>query len=243
MPKELKTFTRAEVEKHNSDGDNYLIIDGGVYDVSNFASMHPGGESLLNEIAGTDATEQFYGLHRQEVLDKYRPRLLVGYTDDADIPEDDGLTQWGRISQVPYAETFNMRDGYHSPYHNEKHKEFRQYCRESSSPTASMRRGRLFFLCCLCEGDGEGDGEGFGNSIHKSFHPLTSTVSLCMGVQQLLSTLSALICHSLPRVHQPRQTGGMRLSPPAASGRDLAMQLATPCACAFAIAMEMCCLQ
>lgn len=130
MPKELKTFTRAEVEKHNSDGDNYLIIDGGVYDVSNFASMHPGGESLLNEIAGTDATEQFYGLHRQEVLDKYRPRLLVGYTDDADIPEDDGLTQWGRISQVPYAETFNMRDGYHSPYHNEKHKEFRQYCRE-----------------------------------------------------------------------------------------------------------------
>ena len=63
-----------------------------------------------------------------------------------------------------------------------------------------------------------------------------------MGVQQLLSTLSALICHSLPRVHQPRQTGGMRLSPPAASGRDLAMQLATPCACAFAIAMEMCCL-
>ena len=62
-------------------------------------------------------------------------------------------------------------------------------------------------------------------------------VPLCIGVQQLLSTLSALICHSLSRVHQPRQTGGMRFSPPAASGRDLAMQLATPCACAFAIAM------
>ena len=60
------------------------------------------------------------------------------------------------------------------------------------------------------EGEGEGEGEGFGNSIHKSFHPLTSTVSLCMGVQQLLSTLSALICHSLSRVHQPRQTGGMQ---------------------------------
>ena len=130
MGKDLKTFTTAEVAKHNSDGDNFLIIDGGVYDVSNFASMHPGGENLLNEIAGTDATETFYGLHRQEVLDKYRPRLLVGYTEEADIPEDDGLTQWGRISGVPYAETFAWRDGFHSPYHTEKHKEFRTYCRE-----------------------------------------------------------------------------------------------------------------
>lgn len=78
---------------HRQDGDNYLIIDGGVYNVSTFASMHPGGEQILNDLAGQDVSETFYGLHRQEVLDKYRPRLLVGYTEDADIPEDDGLTQ------------------------------------------------------------------------------------------------------------------------------------------------------
>ena len=93
------------------------------------------------------------------------------------------------------------------------------------------------------EGEGEGEGEGFGmGGIHESLHPMTPTV-LCNGVRESLSTPSALTCHSQSRVRQSRQTGGMRFSLPAANGRDLAMQLATPCACAFAIAIEMCCLQ
>jgi len=101
-----------------------------VYDVSRFAAMHPGGVLLLLEYAGQDASEVFYGLHRQEVLDKYKKKLLIGYTEDADEPdEDDGVSSWGRISQVPYAETFVER-GFVSPYHNDQHQEFRQYVRE-----------------------------------------------------------------------------------------------------------------
>merc|ERR1719313_650892 len=104
MAKEIKTFTREEIAKHNQDGDAWVVVDGEVYDISNFAMAHPGGEQIILEYAGQDGTEVFYGLHRREVLDKYKSKLLIGYTDDADIPEDDGLTAFGRISQVPYAE-------------------------------------------------------------------------------------------------------------------------------------------
>jgi len=129
MPKELKTFTRDEVAKHKVEDDCWLIVDGAVFDVSNFAAMHPGGEQLLYEYGGQDASEVFWGLHRREVLDKYKSKFLIGYTDDADIPEDDGISEWGRVSSVPYAETFAWR-GLHSPYHNDQHMEFRSYCRE-----------------------------------------------------------------------------------------------------------------
>lgn len=97
--------------------------------MSKFAASHPGGELLLLEYGGKDATEAFYSLHRQEVLDKYCPRLLIGHIEGAKVPVDDGLTAWGRVSKVPYAETFALR-GFHSPYHTEQHKAFRKYIRE-----------------------------------------------------------------------------------------------------------------
>jgi len=126
-----KRFTAEEVALHNKEDDCWLIIDGAVYDVSSFAAMHPGGEQLLLEsgVAGQDVSETFYGLHRQEVLNKYKKKLLIGYTDDADIPDEDGISQWGKISKVPYAETFAAR-GFHSPFSNDQHAAFRKYIRE-----------------------------------------------------------------------------------------------------------------
>ncbi len=122
--KQLKTFTKAEVEKHNQQGDCYLVVDGAVLDVSKFALGHPGGETLLYEYGGKDVSEEFYGLHRREVLDKYMPKICVGYLKGYEQPPQDGLSAWGRMSKVPYAETFAWR-GLHSPYHNEQHLAFR----------------------------------------------------------------------------------------------------------------------
>ena len=42
------------------------------------ALFSPGGEQLLLEYGGTDATEDFFGLHKASVLDKFEKRLLVG---------------------------------------------------------------------------------------------------------------------------------------------------------------------
>jgi cytochrome b involved in lipid metabolism len=39
-----KVFTREEVAKNNTDKSAFIIIDSIVYDITRFASMHPGGE-------------------------------------------------------------------------------------------------------------------------------------------------------------------------------------------------------
>ena len=53
-----KQFTRQEVSSHNTAKDAWVIIDTVVYDITKFASMHPGGELLLLDYAGKDVTSK-----------------------------------------------------------------------------------------------------------------------------------------------------------------------------------------
>lgn len=57
-----KTFTAADVSKHTATANNgmYIIIDGAVYDVTNFVEEHPGGAKILKRVAGKDASKQFW---------------------------------------------------------------------------------------------------------------------------------------------------------------------------------------
>lgn len=53
----LPTFTRAEVESHNSAKSCYVTIKTKVYDVTDFVDDHPGGGDLILEYAGKDVEE------------------------------------------------------------------------------------------------------------------------------------------------------------------------------------------
>jgi len=68
--------------------------------------------------AGQDATEAFYGLHKQEVLDRPQyKRLVIGTIKDEDsLIISPGP---GDISPVPYAEPTWLTPGYCSPYFKE----------------------------------------------------------------------------------------------------------------------------
>jgi len=94
--------------------------------MSKFAQFHPGGATVLYDVAGKDATEQFYGLHRQSVLVKYGPKYEIGtvkgQTPKVEFPEP------GAISKVPYAEAGAFQ-GLPSPYYNETHMKFRRAVR------------------------------------------------------------------------------------------------------------------
>ncbi|NXH16578.1 CYB5B protein, partial [Bucco capensis] len=64
-----------EVAKRNSSREAWLVIHGRVYDVTRFLEEHPGGEEVLLEQAGRDATESFedvgHSTDAREMLQQY----------------------------------------------------------------------------------------------------------------------------------------------------------------------------
>lgn len=54
-----KNYSIADVSKHDSGKDCWLVINNNVYDVSSFLSEHPGGGSLIIPHCGQDATQAF----------------------------------------------------------------------------------------------------------------------------------------------------------------------------------------
>ncbi|KAH9814192.1 acyl-CoA dehydrogenase/oxidase [Melampsora americana] len=126
--KKLKPFSREEVAQHAKEGDLWCIVDTAVYDLSSFVDMHPGGASVLldKNVAGKDATEAFFGLHRSEVLKKYG-RYLIGNVQ-GEQPKY-MLQKDGELSLVPHSEPGWLSKGYSSPYYNEGHRKFQKAMR------------------------------------------------------------------------------------------------------------------
>jgi cytochrome b involved in lipid metabolism len=56
-------LTSDEVKKHNSASDCWSIIDGAVYDLTNWVYSHPGGASRITAICGKDGTANFSDQH------------------------------------------------------------------------------------------------------------------------------------------------------------------------------------
>lgn len=124
-----QTLTRAAVAEHNTPDDLWCIVDHRVYDLSDFVDAHPGGSVVLAQVAGTDATEAFYNLHRHDVLTKYAS-LCVG-TLDGETPEVVNLKQQpGDLSPVPYAEPLWLRKEFKSPYYNDSHRRLQRAVRD-----------------------------------------------------------------------------------------------------------------
>jgi len=71
-------LTMEEVAKHTTEDDCWIIVDGKVYDLTEFLPDHPGGKKAPLIYAGKDATEEFMMLHKPELLEKYAKQYQVG---------------------------------------------------------------------------------------------------------------------------------------------------------------------
>lgn len=71
-------LTYAEVSKHSSKKDLYVVIHDKVYDTSSFVDEHPGGEEVLLDVAGQDATEAFEDVGHSDEAREILQGLLVG---------------------------------------------------------------------------------------------------------------------------------------------------------------------
>ena len=54
-----RQITWQEVAKHNRYDDVWFVIEGNVYDPTQFIHSHPGGPSMIQMRAGQDATRDF----------------------------------------------------------------------------------------------------------------------------------------------------------------------------------------
>ncbi|XP_041974272.1 cytochrome b5 [Aricia agestis] len=81
MSQETKLFTREELKCRNTREDAILIIHNGVYDVTHFLDEHPGGEEVLMDLAGKDASEPFedvsHSSDARQLMGKYKIGELV----------------------------------------------------------------------------------------------------------------------------------------------------------------------
>eukprot|EP00438_Fugacium_kawagutii_P006683 Skav219095 [mRNA] locus=scaffold1574:142088:148874:+ [translate_table: standard] len=76
-------FSLADVAKHNTKTDCWVVVDGQVLDVTSFLGEHPGGELAILTFAGKDATEEFNMrlgqlIHPPDVIGKYAPDSVIG---------------------------------------------------------------------------------------------------------------------------------------------------------------------
>lgn len=125
---ELRTFTREEVKKNNTEDSLWIIVDHKVYDMTDYVDAHPGGNVVLQQVAGEDATGAFYNLHRHEVLQTVGTSLCIG-TIEGEKPEVIDQRP-GDLSQVPYAEPVWLTPQFHSPYYTESHRKLQKATRK-----------------------------------------------------------------------------------------------------------------
>ena len=76
MNKDLPIFTLDEVSYHDRDDDCWMVIYDQVYDVTNFLNTHPGGDYVMLEYAGRDATIAFRSAHHESTEAALKPYLI-----------------------------------------------------------------------------------------------------------------------------------------------------------------------
>jgi cytochrome b involved in lipid metabolism len=63
---EQAKLTLEEVKKHASATDCWAVVDRGVYDLTKWIALHPGGTSYIRALCGRDATSDFLGRHANQ---------------------------------------------------------------------------------------------------------------------------------------------------------------------------------
>ncbi|OQE37111.1 hypothetical protein PENCOP_c010G01833 [Penicillium coprophilum] len=81
-----------EVIKHCETDDCWIVVGNKVWDLTHFASAHPGGANVILEFAGRDATHAFYQVHSDGLIEstlassKYMGDLDPSSIDDFSKP-------------------------------------------------------------------------------------------------------------------------------------------------------------
>ncbi|XP_076147204.1 cytochrome b5 isoform X1 [Alosa pseudoharengus] len=88
----VRYYRLTDVEQRNSFKSTWIIINHNIYDVTTFLEEHPGGEEVLREQGGGDATESFEDVGHSTDAREMAKSMIVGQLH----PDD-----WEKISKPP----------------------------------------------------------------------------------------------------------------------------------------------
>ncbi|KAF8380135.1 hypothetical protein HHK36_027617 [Tetracentron sinense] len=78
MPEGKRYISADELKNHNKPGDLWISIQGKIYNVSEWAKDHPGGDLPLRNLAGQDVTDAFVAYHPGSAW-QYLDKFFAGY--------------------------------------------------------------------------------------------------------------------------------------------------------------------
>lgn len=109
-----KVYTAKEVASHNRENDLWIVMNRKVYDVSLFAKDHPGGEEVLLDVAGKDATACFDDIGHSVSAILAREKYNIGELGSTEIIGTN-LIATGSIvffffSHINRPHRYNLRD-------------------------------------------------------------------------------------------------------------------------------------
>jgi len=99
-PKDLKKFALKDVEGHKDKNSTWIVIHDQVYDVTKFLEEHPGGEEVLLEQAGKDATEHFEDVGHSTDARTMMKDFLIGELKHEDKSNSkESAKKWGAYEE------------------------------------------------------------------------------------------------------------------------------------------------
>ncbi|ESO99481.1 hypothetical protein LOTGIDRAFT_113523 [Lottia gigantea] len=75
----MNLYTWKDVESHDKRDDKWIVIDGEVYDITQWSKKHPGGSKVISHYAGQNATQAFNAFHSDiSIPSKYLKAIHKG---------------------------------------------------------------------------------------------------------------------------------------------------------------------
>ncbi|ETW84025.1 hypothetical protein HETIRDRAFT_449612 [Heterobasidion irregulare TC 32-1] len=81
-----KIVTLDELRQHTTKASMWVLIDGKVYDATNFLDEHPGGDEVILSESGKDGTEAFEDVGHSDEARAMLPGMLVGELEKGSLP-------------------------------------------------------------------------------------------------------------------------------------------------------------
>ncbi|CAI5438160.1 unnamed protein product [Caenorhabditis angaria] len=87
---DLRIISLEEVSKHNFEDKKscWIVISGKVYDVTKFLNEHPGGEEVITQLAGQDATVGFLDVGHSKDATEMAKEYLIGRLSENETPKE-----------------------------------------------------------------------------------------------------------------------------------------------------------